>query len=67
MRHSMPVAWHNVEIFLIKPADRGGLYPMLPDWWVGYDFSYLLFVYTPLVFSYYGGLYCAAVPTIYGG
>lgn len=37
------------------PANRGGLYPVLPSWWDEYECSYLLFVQTPLFVSYYCG------------
>lgn len=31
MRHSVLVGWHNVEIFLVMPAGRSALYPILPS------------------------------------
>lgn len=57
IRHNLLVAWHNVENDSITPADRGGLYQFLPSWWDEYEFPYLLFIQTPLVSSYYSGLF----------
>lgn len=39
------------------PANRGGLYTILPPWWAVYACPYLLFAPTPLIFLYYGGLF----------
>lgn len=39
------------------PAERGGLYSMLPLWWVEYECPYLLIVPTPSLFPYYCGLF----------
>lgn len=32
LRHQFLAGWHNVGIFWILPADRGGLYPVLTPW-----------------------------------
>lgn len=45
--------WFNVEMFSIMPADRHGLYPVLPDWLGEYECPYILFVPTLLVLPYY--------------
>lgn len=53
VRYNLAVGWHNIEIFPIMPAVRGGLYPVFPSWWDEYEWAYRLSVPTLLIYSYY--------------
>lgn len=53
MRHNLLVEWHSVEIFSIRPDDRGGLYSLLTAYRDEHENPHLLFVPTPLTCFYY--------------
>lgn len=53
MLHDLLFSSHNVEIFSIMPSNGGGLYPVLPSRWGGYEYLYRLFVPKLLEILYY--------------
>lgn len=57
MWHSWLVEWHIIESFLVMPAYHSDLYPPKSSWWAEYECPYLLFIPTPVLFTYYGEMF----------
>lgn len=49
MNRNVLVGQRNVEMFSVIMAEFGGLCPVLPFWWDGYECYHLLFLTASLV------------------
>lgn len=48
---------HSIEVFSLPPARRSEACLTVPDWWLAFQYSHLLYVPTAPVIAYCSGLH----------